>query len=246
VSIEGARLARRRLWLTPGEAHLIRLHAGATVSGRLVDGNRPVPGTFLDLETEDQSSAILMRGFEVATDANGQFVFTHVPADTKFKISTPAKELQALNAGLAARGIATGTNGSTLAMGDLAMTAAHALRGRVVLNDGAIVPQRTRITLNVDNGRTARTATLDADGWFEFLGVPAGAVSLRIQIPGYRVSAKNPSKDWLNEGRLVGSLQQSHEQYFIELEPATAPPPAAPATDRQPTDKPLRPAPIEA
>lgn len=246
VSVEGARLARRRLWLTPGEAHLIRLHPGSTVTGRLLDaGNKPVPGSFLNMETDDQSAAVSMRGFEVATDVNGRFSFTHMPAETKFQLSTPSKEREAINAGLTARMITTGTNGGTLALGDLIVTAAHALRGRVVLNDGGIVPDRTRISLGVRNARTIRSATLDADGWFEFLAVPAGEVSLRLQIPGYRISAKNPSKDWQNEGSIVGRLQADHEQFFIELEPVTKPPTPAPTTNRQPNDQPLRPAPIE-
>jgi hypothetical protein len=124
-------------------------------------------------------------------------------------------------------------------------SAAFMLRGRVILNDGKKVPERARLSLGFDQGRTSRSSPLDADGWFEFSGVLTGAVSLQIQIPGYRISAKNPSKDWVNEGRLVGLLQQSHEQFFIELEPANAPAPSPPATHRTPTDQPLRSAQVE-
>jgi len=246
VSIEGTRLARRRLWLTPGEAHLIRLHSGVTVTGRLVDGNKqPVPDALLHMETEDQSSAALMRGFEVATDVGGRFAFTHMPAATELRIFTPAKELETMNAGLIARVISTGTNGSSLTLGDLEHTAAHALRGRVILNDGGKVPERTRISLTLDKDRTSRSATVDVEGWFEFTGVLARVVSLQVQVPGYRISARNPNKDWQNAGRLTGLLQENHEQFFIELEPAKTPPPPAPATDRQPAEKPLRSAPID-
>jgi hypothetical protein len=68
------------------------------------------------METVDQSSAVLMRGFEVATDAGGRFAFTHMPARTELRIFTPAKELEAINAGLVAQIVSTGTNGSTLRM----------------------------------------------------------------------------------------------------------------------------------
>ena len=246
VSIEGARLARRRLWLTPGDSHLIRLHSGVTVTGRLVDGNKqPVPDALLHMETEDRSNGVLMGGFEVSTDAGGRFAFTHMPALTKLVIFTPAKEFETMNAGLIPRVISTGTNSSSLTLGDLEHTAAHALRGRVVLNDGGKVPERTRISLSLDKGRTSRSATLDVEGWFEFTGVLARVVSLQVQIPGYRISARNPNKDWQNEGRLIGLLQQTHEQFFIELEPAKTAPPPAPAADWQPADKPLRSAPID-
>lgn len=246
VGVEGARVARRRLWLTPGEAHLIRVHSGVTVTGRLVDGNkRPVPGALLNIETEDRSPAVSMNGFEVSTDAGGSFAFTHLPAGTRFQILTAGNELERMNAGLMARVISTGTNGSTLTLGDLEATAAHALRGRVILNDGGIMPERTRISLTVDKTRTIRNTTVDAEGWFEFRGVFGRIVSLQIQIPGYRISARNPNKDWQNEGRLTGLLQQTHEQFFIELEPTKTAPPPAPAADRQSADKPLRSAPID-
>lgn len=40
-----------------------------------------------------------------------------------------------------------------------------------------------------------------------------------VRVRGYQVSAKNPSKDWLNEGRLVGRLEGSLENFIIHLEP---------------------------
>jgi hypothetical protein len=246
VSIEGTRLARRRLWLTPGEAHLIRLHSGVAVTGRLVDSNKqPVPDVLLQMETENQGSAVLMRGFEVSTDAGGEFAFTHMPAGTALRIFTPAKEGEVLNAGLVARVVSTGTNGSTLMLGDLEQSAGYALRGRLILKDGAAVPERTRISLAFDRNGTSRSATVDAEGWFEFTGMLAGPVSLQVQVPGYRISARNPSKDWLNEGRLVGILQQNHEQFLIELERSNTASPPSPETGRQPVDKPLRSAPSD-
>jgi hypothetical protein len=217
-----------------------------TVSGRLVDAQqKPVPASLLNLETEDQASATLMRGFEVSTDAAGRFEFTHMPAETKFRMQTPAKEVESMNGGLVARVITTGTNGSTLALGDLAMSPARFVRGRVVLKDGKVVPDRSRVTMSFDGSGPSRTSTLDPEGWFEFAGLLGGPVSLQVQIQGYRISAKNPSKDWLNEGRLVGVLQSDHEEFLIELEPAKGTPPPAPATNRQPRDKPLRPATLE-
>jgi uncharacterized GH25 family protein len=248
VTVEGPRLARRRLWVTPGEAHLIRLSRGVTVTGVVIDNGNPVTGTTITLDSISQSSDQLMRGFDVATDAKGRFVLTHVPANTKFTLFTPQKEVEALNAGVMSREIETGTNGSTLSVGDLAVTPTHMLRGRVVLSDGQIVPDRTRIQLEYNFGRTRRTATLDADGWFEFLGIPAGQIGLQAQISGYRLSAKNPSKDWVNTGRLVGKLAENHEQFFIEYEPVSAPETGTAPTkpeDRQPHEKPLRPAKID-
>jgi hypothetical protein len=248
VTVEGPRLAPRRLWLTAGSAHLIRLHPGATITGRVLHSGKPMPATLITMDTEDQTSAVYIRGLEVATDDSGRFTLIHVPAETKFSLYTPMKDLEDIGAGVAKTAVTTSTNDGVLDLGDLAMRSAHILRGRVLLSDGQPVPERIRITLALGPGTNNRSSVLDADGWFEFAGVPAGPVSLRVQIPGYRVSARNPSKDWLNEGRLVGTLKEDHERFFIELEPGqrtedSAGPPDGP--DRQPQDKPLRTAPIE-
>ena len=72
--------------------------------------------------------------------------------------------------------------------------------------------------------------------------MPESPISLSLRVTGYRISAKNPSKDWLNEGLIVGRLTTNMENFIIHLErgerfdrgegPAD--------NDRQPTDKPLR------
>ncbi len=64
----------------------------------------------------------------------------------------------------------------------------------------------------------------------------------QTQGTGCRISAKNPSKDWLNEGMIVGHLSGNRENFLIPLERGerfdrNEDPPD---NDRQPTDKPLR------
>ena len=62
-------------------------------------------------------------------------------------------------------------------------------------------------------------------------------------MTGYRVSGKNPSKDWLNEGRLVGRLEGSLENFIIHLEPGTREDRNAgpqDSSERQPREKLLR------
>ena len=58
----------------------------------------------------------------------------------------------------------------------------------------------------------------DDDGHFEFHGVPAESVSLSLRVAGYRISAKNPSKDWLNEGLIVGRVTGNMDDFVIHLE----------------------------
>ena len=248
VTIEAPRLAKRRMWLETGKAHLIRLKSGVTVTGRVLNQGKPVAGSTITMDTEEREASVFLRGFEVATDAKGNFSLTHVPAETRFVLYTRIKEMEELGAGLSPKPITTEAEGTTLALGDLTMSPAYTLRGRVLLADGQPVPARTRIYLTLENGADSKNVTLDPDGWFEFAGVPADQVSLSVRIPGYRVSAKNPNKDWLNEGRLMGRLEKGFEEFFIHLEPGerfdrSAGP--ANANERQPRDKPLQSAQIE-
>lgn len=248
VTIEGPRLAKRRMWLDAGRAHLIRLRLGVTVTGRVLNTGKPVAGSTLTMDTQDREASVFLRGFEVATDANGRFALTHVPGETALKLYTRLRELEEMNAGLLPKTITTGADGSTLQLGDLEMTPAYTLRGRVLLSDGQPVPARTRITLGLDQSNDTRSVALDPDGWFEFTGVPADHVSLSVRVPGYRISGKNPNKDWLNDGRLLGRLEKSIEEFFIEFEPGArserSEGPTNPS-DRQPRNKPLQGAKIE-
>jgi hypothetical protein len=246
VTIEAPRLAKRRAWLDTGKAHLIRMKSGVTVTGRILNQGKAVPQSTLTMDTEDRESSVFLRGFEVATDADGRFKLAHVPAETAFTLYTRIKEMEETGAGLSPRKVSTGAEASTLDLGDLQMAPAYTLRGRVLLADGQPVPARTRIYLGLERGNDSKNTTLDPDGWFEFAGVPADQVSLSVRIPGYRVSAKNPNKDWLNEGRLVGRLEKAWEEFFIHLERGNASDPNdAPSADRQPRDKPLQSAKIE-
>jgi uncharacterized GH25 family protein len=247
VTIDAPRLAKRRAWLDLGKAHLIRLKSGVTVTGRVLNAGKPVPQSTITMDTQDRESSVFLKGFEVSTDTSGRFSLQHVPADTALTLYTRIKEMEETGAGLAPKPVSTSAEASTLDLGDLEMSPAYTVRGRVLLSDGQPVPGRTRIYLSLENGSDSKNTTLDPDGWFEFLGVPADQVSITLRIPGYRVSAKNPSKDWLNEGRLVGRLEKAWEEFFIHLEPGPAFSRGdGPTENRQPRDKPLQPAKIDA
>ena len=242
VTIDAAGLAKRRMWLEPGQAHLIRLKSGVTVTGRLVNEAKPVPGVNLAMTTEERWSEVYMRGFDVATDSNGRFTLPHTPADMRFVIHTKMKEMAAAGVALAPRPLGTGADGTALDVGDLEMVKTHVIHGRVVLADGEPVPARTRVYLSLERGSDSLDSRLDPDGWFEFVGVPTEEIDLSVRVPGYRVSAKNPNKDWLNEGRLVGKLQNDLEEFVIHLERGAGFDESQRPSDneRQPRQKPLQ------
>ncbi len=242
VQLEPRGLAKRRMWLETGKAHLIRLNEGVAVSGRLFNNGQPVGGATIAINTEDRSSEVFMRGFEVATDAEGHFRLPNIPANNRFVLYTKMKEMRELGVSLGSQRFATGADGSSVALGDLKVGPAYALRGRIVTADGQPLRNRTRIYLGREDAYDNQETRAEDDGSFEFLGVPAESVSLSVRVPGYRISAKNPSKDWLNEGLIVGRLSGNTEDFIIHLERGErfSRSEGPPDNDRQPRDKPLR------
>ena len=252
VLIEPRALAKRRMWLDTGKAHLIRLNEGVTVTGRLLRDGEPLAGASVSMATRDQEASVSMRGFDVATDRKGRFTLLNIPSENYFYLYTQMKEVRGLGVTLAMQSVTTGTNGTKVDLGDLATKPSFTIMGRVVLSDGKPIPPKVgnasspRIYIGTDEGYDSQDVVLGPEGVFEFGGVPGGRIDMSLRVPGYRVSAKNPSKDWLNENRLVGLVETNYEDLVIQLEPTgprnvSFPPSSFPNdTERQPRDKPLR------
>lgn len=242
VLIEPRNLAKRRMWLDTGKAHLLRLKEGVAVVGRLLNNGKPLAGASVSMNTEDRSSEVFMRGFDVATDAEGRFRLPNIPANNRFVLYTKMKEMQDLGVALSPQRVSTGADGSTVDLGDLKVGPAYSLQGKIVMADGQVLPARTRLSLGLEDAWDNQETRADDDGWFQFLGVPASSVSLSIRVKGYRISARNPSKDWLNEGMIVGRLSTNMDNFIIHLEPGERfdRSDGPPDNDRQPRDKPLR------
>lgn len=242
VAIAGRSVAKRRMWLATGKAHLIRMTEGVAVTGRLMNEGKPVAGASVSMNTEDRSSEVFMRGFDVATDSQGRFNLPNIPPNNRFVLYTKMKEMQELEVALAPQKISTGIDGSTVNFGDLKVSPAHTLRGRIVMADNEPLPNRVRIYLGLEDAWDNLDVRADDDGQFEFRGVPAGSLSLSVRVPGHRISARNPSKDWLNEGTIVGRLSENQDGFIIHLEKGQRfdRNEGPPDSDRQPRDKPLR------
>jgi len=247
VTLDGPGIAKRRMWLDVGKTHLIRVDEGATVTGRLVHEGAPLRGATVAMVTQERESSVFMRGFEVATDTQGRFSLQFIPGDNRFFLYAKMKDMRDFGVALPLQSVNTGRPGSRVDLGEVKVVPAHVIRGRVVFTDGAMLPPRTRIHFSRDSAWDFEDVRLNEDGTFEFAGVPAESVSLSVRVPGYRISARNPNKDWLNEGRIVGRVEKSIEDFVIELEPGpqfereSIPP----GTDQQPREKPLRGAPVQ-
>ena len=242
VEITARSVAKRRMWLDTGKAHLIRMTEGVAVTGRLLHEGKPVAGVSVSMNTEDRSSEVFMRGFDVATDSEGRFSLPNIPPNNRFVLYSKMKEMQDLGGALPPQRLTTGADGATVNLGDLKTGPAYSLKGRIVTADNEPLPNRTRVMISLEDAWDNQETRADDDGRFEFRGLPAESVSLSIRVTGYRISAKNPSKDWLNEGLIVGRLAGNIDDFVIHLErgqrfdrgdrPSDQ--------DQQPRDKPLR------
>lgn len=239
---EGPGVAKRWIELKPGRDHLIRMQEGVTVTGSVWNNGRPVPGVVLGLVTADRTCGDFLRCDELATDTNGVFLLPNVPPGREFVLYAKMGSLHGAGA-VASKTFTTGASGTEHDVGKLEVKPAHRVAGCVQLADGKSIPEKTRLFLGRENAWDHTEAMLDADGRFEFLGVPAESVGLSVRIPGYKFSKRNVSLDWLNGG-LVGRVDGDIPDLTLLLEPGewryNGDEGESPTGESQPRDKPLR------
>jgi len=120
---------------------------------------------------------------------------------------------------LAARGIGsqavsleTKDDGQEVDIGDIQLTAAHTLKGRVVLSDGKPIPPDMRVTISADRAWDSQMTEIGTDGCFEFHGLPAGVYEVHPSVKGYHAGGDGFSVEAL-VNRDIANL-------VIRMEPA--------------------------
>lgn len=239
---EGRGVAKRWVELKPGRDHLVRMTEGVTVTGKVQRNGQPVRDVRFGLVTKDRICGNNLRCEELATDKDGFFLLANVPAGREFVLYAAMESLHGEGA-VASKIFTTGASGTKLELGKLEVQPAHRVAGRVTLSDGKPVPAKTRLFLGREEAWDHAEAELDAEGRFEFRGVPAEAVGLSVRIPGYKFSKRNASLDWLNGG-LVGRVDGNTGELTLLMEPGqwrfNGEEGEAPNGESQPRDKPLR------
>jgi hypothetical protein len=150
----------------------------------------------------------------VGTREGGTFDLTNVPAGRIWMLYRKMESL-------AARGLATEVvecetkdDGQIVNVGDVQVSPAFTLRGKVVLSSGNSIPPNTHIKLGADRSwMDDQMAVLAPDGSFEFKGLAKGVYSLGVGIKNY----------WMPEGSTGEVLvNRDVEGVSVLLEP-TAP-----------------------
>jgi hypothetical protein len=197
----------------------IQLTQGASLTGRLMKGGRPLPGIEIGTCGANREAGSYVGDFTLATDKDGRFLFVNLPPNRDYFVYAKMESLGAAGAVPAKRIRITG-DGTTVKVGDLNVIKGSTLAGQVRLSDGKPVPPKTRVLLSREEAWDSVQATVTGDGQFEIHGVPPDPVSLSVRVKGYRFSKSNWSLDRMN-GSLKGILRGDKTNLVIELEPGT-------------------------
>jgi hypothetical protein len=192
VSARGA--ADKLITLPTGsERTTIVVADGATIRGRLVKDGRPVAKAEIGLSAHSQRAGSTFPEMRVGTRDDGTFDISNVPAGRIYY-------LYAKMGSLASRGLAsevvdceTKTDDQSVNVGDIRVSAAETLRGKVLLSDGRPIPADTQILLSADRAWDSQSMPIGADGWFEFKGLSKGVYEVAPSVKGYRLpDAREP------------------------------------------------------
>ncbi len=218
ISARGA--ATKRFALIPsGDAeNNLRMSAGATVTGRLLDQGQPAAGVLVGLAQADRSAQDYINAAKIGTDAEGRFLFTNVPPDREYFVYGIMTSLRK-RGGVAARSVKVAGDNTKIDVGDLAVEPAFRIAGRVALSDGKPLPANTRVLFSREDAWDSQTVQADADGNFEAFGIPQGVISITASVPKYHASEWNKSLERLNGTSLKGLVTADIDGLTILLEP---------------------------
>jgi hypothetical protein len=232
LTVEAPGFAPRRfLRLSNARDQELKITEGATVAGRVIRQGQPLAGVTVGMSSADRAVDNFLGDFTAETDAQGRFQFYNMAPYHIFQIYGVSGSLGGLGT-IPPRRVRVAADGSTKDVGDLAVVSGAKLSGRLVLTDGRLVPPGARLVLDSEETSGTITAFPHASGAFEFANVPPSTVCLVVTLPGYHVSEKNRSFDWLNEDHLLGRLDHDLEGLEILLEPGHSSPPKREDLDR--------------
>lgn len=185
---------------------------GATVRGRLMFNGKPVANAEVGLITHERRSGTMYSEVLIGTKEDGTFTITNVPAGRIWMLYPKMESLAGRGIGSQAVPLETKDDGQEVDVGDIQLTAAHTLKGRVVLSDGAPIPSGMRVTVGADQAWDNQMADIGTDGSFEFHGLPTGVYGVHPSVKGYRAG---------NDGFGIEALvNRDITNLVIRMEPA--------------------------
>jgi hypothetical protein len=132
LEIRSPRHAPKRYPLvTTGEkVHDLAVENGAIVQGRLLKDGKPVSGVSIGLVQTDRGAENFLGEEQIGTNARGEFTFNFVPQENDFYIYTKMASTNGAGS-LPLRRLTLGSGQPLVDLGDLELSGAHSLSGRI-------------------------------------------------------------------------------------------------------------------
>lgn len=177
--------------LAPGQSRTIPLIEGATITGHVMRGGKPLAGARVGFVQTNRASSDFLGRFEIGTNDDGLFVMTNMGPNQTYTVYTP---MEARAAGIAEpKTVNVGDGKASTDAGTLVVGPGRRIAGRVVVPESASIPPHTQIMVIADGGADARSVEVQGDGTFSFDGVPNGATELSMRIPGLKLTPSPPN-----------------------------------------------------
>ena len=203
---------------TGGEVHTLKLTAGVTLQGRVVQNGKPLVGVEMNVSGANRESSVFAGDWSIATDTDGKFLFANLPPRTEYVLCGTMNSLGARGCIPAAK-VHAGDDGETSEVGDVAVRPAFVLAGQIRLTDGQPLPAHEHVQLSRETPWDSAQTEVDEAGHFQFTGVPPEQVGLSARVPGYRFSLRNASLDRFNLLELIGRMVTNKTDLVLEFEP---------------------------
>lgn len=219
ILVEVPGYARRKfLQLSSDKTHQLEVSEGVKVTGRILKDGKPAANMGVGLQSESRTmgDAASVGNFDTFSDADGNFTFFNIPSGPTYFLYN-LMGMEGVH-GYSLKKIPVKGEGSTLNTGPLLLTAGVSLKGKVILSDGKKIPPKTRILLGRNDAWDTKSVIVEPDGAFDFGKVPMEEVGLSVRVPGYFLSSKNWSYDWLNGFSIIGKIEHD-TQIELLLEP---------------------------
>lgn len=196
--------------------HEIVLTEGASLRGRLMHSGKPVADAEVLLNGCGTGSGCWNWKPAVLTDANGRFVFTHLPPNQTWSICGTWDLLTRAGA-VPETDVKTGENGSTQDIGDINLKSVCEVAGKVHLSDGKAIPHGAVYFLAWDNMGGSLPSAIGEDGSFQFPAIPGDEVSLYLRVNGYEL---HPGDSRLISGSVTNfTVRPQMTDLEIKMEP---------------------------
>ncbi len=172
--------------------HSITLAEGATIDGRLVQNDKPVPNAQIGLIAKDRGGFggdLKLAGnpyeiVRIGTDAKGRFLIPNIPVGVDWYVYATMDSISPLGSTSPIE-IRASKDGQYLRVPDLVIKPGFHIRGTILASDNKPIADGMRVILSSETVWDSQTMPLAADGHFEFTNLPAGKYTISASVKSY-------------------------------------------------------------